>query len=370
MATYSAVIYDCSSILSGLISCYMIKPDGVEQFSDYLMLGEVYKLYVGTGTPILNAMAGKEMIYEGKTITDKWYPVRIMDSADPNFPRSGIAVASVTVTYGFESAVAETPYAIVAADWKEQGNGNYWLNMGAAEFTQQGKYTVKVRTYPIGNDLIFYVEVRDFMTTETIADVPVPNQGTAQAGGASNIQLALTASAIDDFYVGSTITIVSGLGVGQLKIITAYDGLTKIATVYAPWPTQPNNTSVYKIMPIGSVMIEGIDPALQAAMLISIENTVHDADLSSHLVGNTLGRILSGLARSEFEDSEFFAAVGAVPAQGITPGMAASGTIQYEHVRISFTGNYAAPDFEYYLLWRYNALGVVAEVRSRPNTIW
>jgi hypothetical protein len=350
----------------------MIKPDGVEQFSFYLSMAHVYKTYMGIGTPILNPQGSEIMIYEGKKSTDKWYPVRLLDAGDSTFPRTGVVVGSVTVTYGFESAVAETPYAIIAADWKEQGNGNYWLNMGAGEFTQQGKYTVKVRAYPIANDWIFYVEVRDFMTTETIADVPVSHQGTAQAGAASNIQLAATASAIDDFYVGNIVSIVSGAGAGQARLITLYDGGTQWALVYPAWAlgAVPNNTSVYKILPLGPSMIEGMEPALQAAMLISIENTVHDADLSTHLVGNTLGRILSGLARSEFEDSEFFAAVGAVPAQGITPGMAASGVIQYEHVRISFTGNYAAPDFEYYLLWGYNALGIVAEVRSRPNTIW
>jgi hypothetical protein len=374
MATYSAVIYDCSSILSGLIPCYMIKPDGVEQFSDYLVLGEVYKVYVGTGTPILNAMAGKEMIYEGKTLTDKWYGVRLLDAVDSTFPRTGVAVGSVTVTYGFESAVAETPYAIVAGDWKELGSGNYWLNMGFAEFTQIGTYIVKLRTYPISNDLIFYVKVKDFWDIETIADVPVSHQGTAQAGGASNIQLALTASAIDDFYVGSTVAIVSGLGAGQARIITLYDGGTKWTLVYPAWAIPPNNTSVYKVMPIGPSMIEGMDPALQALVVTTLVNAFHDEDLALHIgaaIDNrTIGGLLVQLRLSKYANVEMVRAVAAVPAQGITLPMAASGVIQYEIVRLSFTRNFAAPDFTYYDLWRYDANQIVVEVKASLGIIW
>ena len=288
MATYSAVIYNASSWLS-LTPCYMVKPYGADQFSDYIVLGEVYKAYIGIGTPILNAMAGKEMIYEGKTLTDKWYPVRLMDSTDPTFARPGVAVASVTVTYGFESAVAETPYAIIAADWKEQGNGNYWLNMGAAEFTQQGKYTVKVRTYPIAYDLAFYVEVRDFLVTETIADVPVSNQGTALAGGPSTIQLAVTASGINDTYAGSTISIVSGLGIGQSRICTGYVALGTTATIYPAWQTQPNNTSVYKIIPLGASKVDAVDAALQA---LAVDN-IFDELTTGHNVVNSFGQILN-----------------------------------------------------------------------------
>ncbi|MGG2324633.1 hypothetical protein, partial [Salmonella enterica] len=43
------------------------------------------------------------------------------------------------------------------------------------------------------------------------------------------------------------VTITSGTGAGQTRIITAYVGSTKVATVNATWQTNPDATSVYTI---------------------------------------------------------------------------------------------------------------------------
>jgi hypothetical protein len=72
--------------------------------------------------------------------------------------------------------------------------------------------------------------------------------GTAQGGAATSITLAATASATDDVYNGMTVYISSGTGSGQIKVITDYVGSTKVATVSA-WTTNPDNTSVYEVMP-------------------------------------------------------------------------------------------------------------------------
>lgn len=71
---------------------------------------------------------------------------------------------------------------------------------------------------------------------------------TAQAGAATTITLAASASQYDGFYNGLTIEIRSGQGAGQYKKITAYNGSTHIATVDSAWTTIPNNTSVYAIV--------------------------------------------------------------------------------------------------------------------------
>jgi hypothetical protein len=71
--------------------------------------------------------------------------------------------------------------------------------------------------------------------------------GTAQAGGASTITLDSGASATDDIYNGSTITITGGTGSGQTRIISDYVGSTKVATVSAAWTTQPTNSSTFSV---------------------------------------------------------------------------------------------------------------------------
>jgi len=193
-------------------------------------------------------------------------------------------------------------------------------------------------------------------------DVPVSHQGTAQAGDLTSIQLAVTASAVNDYYNGSIIAIVSGLGAGQARLINGYVGLTTTVTVTPDWVTAPNNTSVYKIMPITST----------SASLIA--DAVLDADLALHLgalIDNrTIGGILVQLRLSKYANVEMVRAVAAVPAQGITLPMATSGVIQYEIVRISLTRNFAAPDFLYYDLWRYNPNQTVVEVKASLGILW
>ena len=73
--------------------------------------------------------------------------------------------------------------------------------------------------------------------------------GTAQAGTGSNITLAATASPIPDYYNNMTVFISSGVGSGQIKTITDYDGTSKEATIDSAWTTIPDNTSVYEVMP-------------------------------------------------------------------------------------------------------------------------
>lgn len=77
-------------------------------------------------------------------------------------------------------------------------------------------------------------------------------EGTAQAGAAGSITLAAGASSTSDFYYGSKILVTSGTGALQdARTIVAYDGTTKIATVYPNWTVAPDVTSVYEITASG-----------------------------------------------------------------------------------------------------------------------
>lgn len=90
----------------------------------------------------------------------------------------------------------------------------------------------------------------------------LPHYGTAQAGASSSVTLASTASATNDTYNRSLVTIVSGTGVGQTRIISAYNGTTKVATVETAWTTTPDTTSVYVVAPAYSPAVSSIGPVL------------------------------------------------------------------------------------------------------------
>lgn len=72
--------------------------------------------------------------------------------------------------------------------------------------------------------------------------------GTAQAGGASSITLAAAASGTNDIYNFERIFLIEGTGAGQSRLITAYNGTSKVATVNRAWTTQPSTDTVYSIV--------------------------------------------------------------------------------------------------------------------------
>ena len=76
--------------------------------------------------------------------------------------------------------------------------------------------------------------------------------GTAQAGAATTITMDAGASAVTDFYKNALLSITGGVGVGQGRFITAYNGTTKVATV-SGWATTPDVTSTFAITAFDSV---------------------------------------------------------------------------------------------------------------------
>jgi hypothetical protein len=73
------------------------------------------------------------------------------------------------------------------------------------------------------------------------------HSGTAQTGSANTITLTAGASSSDSIYVGRQIVITALTGLGQRRIVSGYNGTTKIATVSQSWSTQPDSTSGYTV---------------------------------------------------------------------------------------------------------------------------
>lgn len=85
-------------------------------------------------------------------------------------------------------------------------------------------------------------------TIRSIGDLTV-RRNTARTGSANTIRLDAGASATEDIYVGEWVTIVGGTGAGQSRLILAYNGTTKNATIAPDWETTPDATSVFLILP-------------------------------------------------------------------------------------------------------------------------
>ena len=89
-------------------------------------------------------------------------------------------------------------------------------------------------------------------TKASALQVGVPQ--AAQSAGDTAITLDATAAAQTDFYKGSVVAIISGDGANQARIITAYNGSTKVATLDRGWDvalTTGGTRSVFAVFPQG-----------------------------------------------------------------------------------------------------------------------
>lgn len=174
---------------------------------------------------------------------------------------SGCDVASTTVRFGQDNRTynlkqlswESLPICLTDLDftWKakeairnmEMGLMQYALRRNAdwARYFNTGMIDTKIVL--TGSNSFVEDENSDF----DFDGILLERQNTAQAGAGSTITLDAGASAVDDFYNGRQIHIISGTGAGQSNTIIDYVGSTKVATV-STWTTNPDNTSVFRIL--------------------------------------------------------------------------------------------------------------------------
>ena len=75
------------------------------------------------------------------------------------------------------------------------------------------------------------------------------NEGLIQSATTNTVTLNTLASASDGSYVGQLVFLRSGLGEDQVRLVTAYNGTTKVATVSEDWDVIPDATTAYVMLP-------------------------------------------------------------------------------------------------------------------------
>jgi hypothetical protein len=81
------------------------------------------------------------------------------------------------------------------------------------------------------------------------------DSGNLQAATTTSVTLKSGASATNDIYVGLCVRMTSGTQNNKSRKITAYNGTTKVATVFPPWDTAPTAGDSYKVVPFGQESI-------------------------------------------------------------------------------------------------------------------
>lgn len=93
-------------------------------------------------------------------------------------------------------------------------------------------------------------------------------------GNTTTYRLAESASSNSDFYVGSALYISGGTGAGQLKRITDYDAVSRVATVNSIFTVAPSTDSTYTIAP--NIIISGDGSGAVAYATVSSNATVNN----------------------------------------------------------------------------------------------
>jgi len=192
------------------------------------------------------------------------WPIRMVQSADHSTPSTGLTFSAGDIKIS-KNGAAEANHAGTVT---ELASGLYYYEASAGEVDTAGFMTA--RFSKAGADMfVALLQVQADPLNLAVPTSPVADSvydrlrrlteadGTAQAGAASTITLAGTASATDNIYNGNVVSLVGGTGLGQSARIVSYVGSTKVATIEPAWTVQPDNTSKYIITAQGWVKVSG-----------------------------------------------------------------------------------------------------------------
>jgi spore maturation protein SpmB len=163
-------------------------------------------------------------------LTGDWTPA----AGDVKVIKDGGAAANITTLPTFISSTATLTWSLSATE---------------CEATEIVIQVIDSATKAV-QDQFFRLQT----TKASALQVGVPQ--AVQSAGDTAITLDATAAAQTDFYKGCVVAITSGSGANQARIITAYNGTTKVATIDRAWDvalviTAGPTRSIFAVFPQG-----------------------------------------------------------------------------------------------------------------------
>jgi hypothetical protein len=192
---------------------------------------------------------------------------------------------------------ASTNFA-VQADWGVSGIGP---QPGDVKVIKDGASIANVTTLPAiystsytwafalsatemaADEIIVQVVNRTYLTDQMFRIITLPDGALrsrlAQASTTANIVLDTSAVATDAWYVGTVVALIAGTGAGQQRVITAYTGSTKTATVDTAWVTAPDATTCYALFPQGITGLTAAQITAAVPTVAQISSQIFDTEI-------------------------------------------------------------------------------------------
>lgn len=182
----------------------------------------------------------------GSTIFKKFTTV---NAAGVPFTLAGAPVVSVYKNQGVAESTAGVTLTVDFDGVAGLNHVEIDTSAGPAFYSADSDFDVVITTGAVDGSSVVGYTVFSFSLAHNPRGVLAA--GTAQGGDTSEITLAAGESATDDIFVGGAAEIVAGTGAGQTpRIITSYNGTTKVATVEPNWVITPDATSVYRVLAV------------------------------------------------------------------------------------------------------------------------
>lgn len=168
-------------------------------------------------------------------------------------------------------------------------------------------------------------------------------ENTAQGGSFTSITLDAGASSQTDQYAGNWVVLTGGTGSGQTAQITAYNGTSKVASVYT-WAVAPDSTTTFRILqtPIPSVNVFVVSSSAGSSIGNSVWSTAARTLTAATNITSTGGTTVP-------QTGDSFARIGAAGASltdlgGMSTTM--KGQVNAEMLDVLNTDTFAQPGQE------------------------
>lgn len=195
--------------------------------------------------------------------TTSYTGLRIRFVDDSGLSVSGLVAATMPNIYystGANSAAVQITLSDLAAITSAYSSGGVKEDTGSMGVYRLDPPNAMLASGPLLIDI--YAEASGKRLMLESIDVSYPGAlrtNTAQAGGNTTITLDSGAVATDNYYTSTWIAIINGTGAGQVRMCASYVGSTKVATIAQAWAVNPDNTSVFAILPASGVDVESMN---------------------------------------------------------------------------------------------------------------
>jgi hypothetical protein len=224
----------------------------------------------------------------------------------------------------------------------------------------------------IPNDGSTQWQVEQTATGNSIDSFIVENKGvgyaavlddTLVAATANTVTLSAAASPVDDYYVGYTIHITAGTGFPQApKVITAYNGTTKVATLANNWTVIPDSSTEIQIRPTITVSGNG------SGLIAKAEVETAPGPNQYKVVGVTILNAGTGYTYASASVTSGSVGTGALVRPVIAPINGHGGDIERElngiYVMLVTRLSYNEGDGDFPIANDYRQIGLIRDIRD------